>query len=470
MNQTRVLPVFFALFFLLACLFVCSPRALSANIPEIRVLLSSSSDQQTTVSISAGSYTALNIHDEALGYFTAGDQVSIAYSGGKYDLRRNGELVCEGESMITLSADSDGSLFTFKNVKYRGDFKAISNGVTFYSTNVLDMESYLYGVVGKEIGYNLSQEAMKAQAIASRSYAIANLKPGNIYYDVTNTTSSQVYGGYSAEGQSVTQAVDGTHGQVVYYNGKTVDAVFHSNSGGHTENVENIWGSSSVPLQGVSSPYDSYAAEASSYGASTYAWTVEYTADKLVSLANTFGKKDIGDFVSIEASTTYNGSTSVSGRALTVVITGTKGSVTAIRDTQIRSLLQVKSSLIEISGSQQSGGGSGAWMKDSSGKLSQAQPGGELYGVRRSGTVSPVNENNDSFFALGKSGKKEIRKDGSAVAGDVIRINGKGYGHGVGMSQWGAIGMAVNGYSVEKIIMHYYGADGTNGVTIHTLY
>ena len=471
MEKKKLLPLFLPVVYIFLFVFLFSPQALCADIPEIRVLLSTTTDSQTSVSISAGSYTAVNLREEVLGQFVAGDQISIVYNGGKYALWLNGDLFSDDQTMITLLADHADCLFTFDGVKYRGNFKAISNGVYFYATNIVDLESYLYGVVGKEIGYNYSIEALKAQAIAARSYAIANLTHGSIYYDVTNTTSSQVYGGYDAEGDSVTQAVDETFGQVVYYNGKTVDAVFHSNSGGYTENVENVWGSSSVPLKGVSSPYDSYAADYSSYSASTYSWTVEYTAEELVDLANSFGNTDIGDFVSIQASKTYNGATSVSGRALSVVITGTKGSVTAVKDTQIRSLLQTKSSLIEISGGQQNGNSNSvAWLKDSSGKLTEAAPNSELYAIRGSGSVSLVNENSETFYVIGSSGIKEINKDGSSVSGDIIRIDGKGYGHGVGMSQWGAIGMAANGYSAEEIIMHYYGAGGTNGVTIHSLY
>ena len=113
---------------------------------------------------------------------------------------------------------------------------------------------YLYGVVGKEIGYGYHIEATKAQAVAARSYAIGNISSRNTYYDVTATTSSQVYGGYSGETSRMREAVGRYQGMVLTYNDAVIQAYFSSNAGGYTENIENVWVSDAVPIKGVPSP------------------------------------------------------------------------------------------------------------------------------------------------------------------------------------------------------------------------
>ncbi len=473
MNKHRTGKVIIWCSLVLLLLLASSTFALAAEIPTVRVLLESVAASQLSVTLSNGEYTAVNENGETLAALSSGDVAEIAYAGGKYQLSVNGESVATDQPVITLAALSDAGLFAYGGKQYRGDFKAMSSGVYFYAINVLDVERYLYGVVGKEMGYGFPEEALKAQAIASRSFALAKVKPGNIYYDLTNNTSSQTYGGYDAEAPGIIQAVDVTRGVVVYYQGKAVDTAYHSNAGGYTEDSANIWGSGGVPIKGVESPYDSYAAKYSSYSASSYAWTVEYTAQKMTELANAYGNTDIGDFVEISALTSYNGATSVSGRALSVTITGTKGSVTAIRDSNIRRLLSLKSSLFSIAGTG-SASGSGdtvAWMKDSSGKLTAATVGSRLFGLRSGGTATQVNGENSSFYVISSSGTSQINKSGAAVIGSgTVVINGKGYGHGVGLSQWGAIGMADSGYSAKTIIEHYYCGDGNSSISVYQLY
>ncbi|MEG1662058.1 MAG: SpoIID/LytB domain-containing protein, partial [Clostridiales bacterium] len=416
---------------------ICSAKAMAEDGQKIRVLLESSANMMLSMTVRSGTYTAINANGQVLASLGGDDLAVVNNNGGQYSLSINGLVMAEDQPIISIIADSPDSLFIYAGKTYRGDFKAVGSGIYFYAINVLGVEPYLYGVVGKEIGYNYAPEALKAQAIAARSYALSKIRPGNIY-DVTNTVASQVYGGYSAEAASIIQAVDATYGQVVYYHGKVVEAVFHSNAGGFTENIENVWSNNDIPIIGVPSPYDSYASNFSSYGASTYAWTIEYTPARLVELANAYGNTNIGEFVDISLSTTYNGVTSVSGRAMVVTITGTAGSVTAVKDTNIRRLLGTKSSMITINDGGSGGGATAvAWMKDANGKLTAATGIEKLFGIRATGTAQAINGSNSSFYVASRSGVTKINKNGSSnVNGGTIVINGKGYGHGIGMSQW----------------------------------
>ena len=221
-----------------------------------------------------------------------------------------------------------------------------------------------------------------------------------------------------------------------------------------------------MPIRGVPSPHDAWAANYGSYGASTYSWTVEYTPQELVALANSYGGTDIGTYQGISYSTTLNGKTSVSGRAMTVTITGSKGSVTATKD-NIRSLLDLKSTLITISDG--SSGTSATYIKGSDGQAIAFDDLSEVYAVSGSGGVMKANGDETTLYVAGSSGVASVvnKTTANSSSGNII-ISGKGYGHGVGLSQFGAIGMGDDGYSWREIIEHYF-CQG-NGIKLVELY
>jgi stage II sporulation protein D len=138
---------------------------------------------------------------------------------------------------------------------YRGRTLVVptSGGIT--AVNYVDLEQYLYSVVGAEMPANWSLEALKAQAVAARSYALHHRQNGaNSVFDVGDTTAWQVYAGLAKEAPSTRAAVDATKGQVLTYQGQIINAVFHSCAGGYTENVEDVWSSPLPYLRGVPSP------------------------------------------------------------------------------------------------------------------------------------------------------------------------------------------------------------------------
>src|SRR5215216_2269006 len=125
------------------------------------------------------------------------------------------------------------------------------------AVNHVALDQYLQGVVPDESPPSWPLEALKAQAVAARTYAVATMKPG-ASFDLYPDTRSQVYGGVAAEEPSTNQAVAETRGEVVTFEGRPVVTFFFSTSGGRTEDVENTpLGNQPQPwLKSVDDPYD----------------------------------------------------------------------------------------------------------------------------------------------------------------------------------------------------------------------
>jgi stage II sporulation protein D len=140
---------------------------------------------------------------------------------------------------------------------YRGALElrpGTGGGVT--AVNALSLDNYVMGVVPGEMPSSWLPEALKAQAVAARTYALATDRGGEVF-DQYPDTRSQVYRGMTGEVHSTNQAVRDTANQVVTHDGQIIVTYFFSTSGGHTENIENVWGGDPVPyLRGVDDPYD----------------------------------------------------------------------------------------------------------------------------------------------------------------------------------------------------------------------
>ncbi len=144
---------------------------------------------------------------------------------------------------------------------YRGSLEVRGSSSGLDAINVLDVEDYVRGVVSRESPSSWPIEALKAQAVAARSYVLSSAGHGT--FDVFDDTRSQAYGGVAAETAKTDQAVSGTHLQVVLYRGTIAQTFFFSTSGGHTENNEFSslgFGQPPVPyLRGVDDPYEATA-------------------------------------------------------------------------------------------------------------------------------------------------------------------------------------------------------------------
>jgi stage II sporulation protein D len=200
----------------------------------------------------------------------SGSSIVVRSLRGKRIARSTGVIRVSGpEGLVTVAGKG-----VYRDViEYR---PGLSGGVT--AVNRVELEKYIKGVVPLESPASWPIEALKAQAVAARSYALGT--GGGPVFDHYDTTASQVYGGYSAEQAKTNRAVARTRGEVLRHRGKVIVAYFHSTSGGHTEDNENIFsGSTPLPyIRGVRDPWDRY----SPY----HRWRATYSAR---SLGNSLG-------------------------------------------------------------------------------------------------------------------------------------------------------------------------------------
>lgn len=141
---------------------------------------------------------------------------------------------------LIIKPDKNGFV-SVKSKWYRGELVILNNNRLTVINNV-PLEEYLLGVVPSEMPYGWNFEALKAQSIAARSYAVANLgKNGSKGYDLKDNTLDQAYGGASAEKHTTNKAVAETKGIVATYNKKVISAYYCSSAGGQTKNSSEVW-------------------------------------------------------------------------------------------------------------------------------------------------------------------------------------------------------------------------------------
>jgi stage II sporulation protein D len=195
------------------------------------------------------------------------DRIAISINNKLYDL---------GTDKVIIQPDSSGFVST-KNKWYRGRLIVLNNGQGLTFINDVRLEYYLLGVVPAEMPSSWNLEAHKAQAIAARSYALANMgKRAGKGYDLTDTPADQAYGGASSETQKTNYAVVETQGLVMTYNNKIIPAYYHSSSGGQTLNSSSVWNKNLPFLHSVASydnnvPKNGHGIGMSQYGANNLA-------------------------------------------------------------------------------------------------------------------------------------------------------------------------------------------------------
>ncbi|MEM9264836.1 MAG: SpoIID/LytB domain-containing protein [Cyanobacteria bacterium P01_F01_bin.13] len=277
-----------------------------------------------------------------------------------------------GSSSAFWLKPSDNGVVWIGNRWYRGAVQLIPGDQGVTAINHVDIDHYLYSVVGSEMPTSWPQEALRSQAIAARSYALYHQsKAQSRAYDLSNNQSSQVYKGLQGEALSTQSAVDTTRGKVLTHNGRVIEAVFHSSSGGHTENSEHVWSKAVPYLKGVPD-FD--------HNAPVYSWRTQFSLEEV-------GER-IGYPGTIEAVEVL--SRTPQGRVNRMKIIGDEGTLTITGNT-FRQKLGLKSTKFDL-----------------------------------------------------------------AVSPDSISVAGNGFGHGIGMSQWGARGMAERGHDYDEILTHFY--------------
>ncbi|RIX50562.1 SpoIID/LytB domain-containing protein [Paenibacillus nanensis] len=413
---------------------------------------------------------------------------------------------------LTPSGEQPISLKERSGRTYRGSFELSAFNGKLAVINELPFEEYLYSVVAVEMYTSWPLEALKAQAVAARSYAL-NKGLGFQIAHVVDTTLSQAYNGTGVEKPSSIEAVEATRGVVALYNGKVIEAIFSSNGGGMTADAKEAWNNEVPYLKSVPSPDDvsekglyswyrvvlpsgqlGYVREdlVTDSGQKTSAGSriLELTADgtnirkhpliqeavpvvaqlnkgaRVVELEKVMESNPMrwirGPFTSTELLTTLNlrvnpkltapitalevSSRGVSGRATGLSVNGAE--LTLASPDTIRSALGVGGSLpstlfdIEETGKVVILGAGGA-------QSTKSDESRKVYVMGADGKSAAYN--GEYLYAM--DGDGDIR---AASKGAAFEFRGTGYGHGVGLSQYGALSLAQQGYDYEYILKYYY--------------
>jgi len=284
---------------------------------------------------------------------------------------------------VRFNSSSDAAMLRVNGRRYRDGVKvSLNSRGNLNVINELGVEGYLYGVMTREVSPEWSMEALKAQAVVSRTYVMKNLgKHDREGFDLSATITSQVYGGVEAEDDRTSKAVDLTQGEVITYKGEPIKSFFHSNCGGHTEDVSNAWeGEEELPY---------LPARPCPFCKKSYQYYWEETIKKQM----------------IEEKLNKNGYNVEDIKKIRVLGRSSSGRVTYLRIYHNRGRLKIRASVFRM-------------------------------------TMGP-NLIRSTLFAMEQMGTR-------------IKFYGRGWGHGVGMCQWGAKGMAEKRANYRQILQYYY--------------
>ncbi len=344
-------------------------------------------------------------------------QVEIADSAGQVLLRSAGaiQLRYEDPADTTILFDVQYGRGSFwagsEDRMYRGAIELAPRAEGLTVVNLLNVEEYLYAVLPSEMPSNWPSAALQAQAVAARSYTLANLgRFAARGFDLLGDVASAAYRGLGAESAAVRGAVDATRGLVLMEAGKPLPAYYSANCGGYTDTTESAWGFPSSlpavpdPLQPpraarldpeglarwLSDRPPAYCSQPGYSARSAYRWKLWVSRQEI---ERRLEDPELGSILSIVPA-----GRTLSGRASEVRVVGTSGETTVRWDAVRRRLGGLRSNLF---------------------------------------VVEPQ---------LGADGLPES-----------FLFTGAGWGHGVGLCQSGAAGMAAAGWGAEQILRHYYG-------------
>ena len=399
----------------------------SSGRPSARKTVKFSPSHDFTVKELAGGKKLLRgkAKEEWTAELKDGKTFLLSPSGKKYPFKKGVRVMVDvpsGEDAPTIivRALMSGAGMTWASVddkEYRGDLEILHNTSlnTLVPVNVLMLEEYLEGVISSEMPIPFPINALRAQAVLARTYALKHMGKHKVYgYDLCDTQNCQVYKGVSAESERGNASVESTMGEVMVYNKKPIEAVFSANCGGITQSAKEAGWFEHVYLHPVSDykdfdfdhlqPYhfkdllqhahDAYSRYDKHVSLAAYRWTRVVEEEDLRQVIRRKRRKDIGSITAIIPLRRGR-----SGYVNRVQVKGTKGSVILNKENVIR-------------------GNLGPGMLRSS------------YFI-----VQPNYEN------------KKLKN---------FIFYGGGWGHGVGFCQTGAAGRAEAGQDYKTILYHYF--------------
>lgn len=332
---------------------------------------------------------------------------------------------------------------------YRGSFivKASSDGILVI--NQLPVEDYIKGTMKLELSPAWPVEALKAQIIVSRTYALKNLRRHEEEgFNFCATDHCQRYGGINAEDPVTNRLVEETKGLVLTYQNELASAVFHSESGGFTESALDVWGREVPYLVEVASPWEGNAPHSS--------WRVEFTKEELEESLRE-ARLIQGEILDIRLSS------SSEGRVEEVEVITTEGefSFPASRFREAIGWEKLPSTFFAMKKEEKEQKVRKETFPSSSSSLSSSSFDYDEWMEKDWDLDDIINflkmREEERNQKKGISPPPRIVVEEEVVSqGTAFIFEGKGYGHGVGLSQWGAKGMAEEGFSYEEILSHYF--------------
>ena len=383
-----------------------------AGTAPIRVMIAQS---VSSAEIGAtGAWFMLDPQRRLMARVATGERWRIERDGDRVRAVRGAVRTGWVDGPITAQMTSDGYL-NFNGRRYRGEIVVRPAPGGLLVLNRVRIDDYLAGVVPLEIGNRPASDsaAVQAQAVSARSYAYTHLDPGDPRgFDVTATVADQVYGGVDVETPLANRAIASTRGLVLKYAGRVVNAPYSSSCGGQTAEASEVWNSADVPyLKNVSDRIpgtDRYYCDISP----RFTWT------------KTFDEPDLVGTISRYLSTVATVAGDDPGRPRAIVIASktASGRVGEMRITTDRGTYTVRGNNT---------------------RYVLRGAGGEIL--------------NSTYFSVDSAQERDgyLRR---------LTLRGGGYGHGVGMCQWGAIGRARAGQNFRTILATYY-----PGTTVGTL-
>ena len=367
----------------------------------------------TSIELTETSIRVLIDEDETSTFLTLQTPVYLYNGNKKLALINPGNTIeCYNSSdEITVKIDSkkftdtyfymestDNSYIKFNDKSYKGSIKLTTSDDIIEIVNYIELEDYLKGVISKEMPLGVGTEnleALKALTICARTYAALRMLEGKSIYDIFDDTRDQMYGGKDAESPLSDRAVKETSGMILSYANEPAVVFYSSTCGGHTAAVHNVFTNKEYPyLEGVVDGNEPYCTISS-----RYMWEEIYSKDILIDrlVDAALIKDDSYKFEEINVNSRFD-----CGRV-----------------DELEFLLE------DMDGEE----------------ISVKIYGNDIRGVLKTGEGK-----SDLWSTL-----FDTEKDG-----DRIIINGKGFGHGVGLCQWGAIHLSKEGWNYEDILEHYF--------------
>ena len=333
----------------------------------------------------------------------------LSQNKAKYSINDKNNLWFElPENFNLIIRNNDKRGIWFKDRRYAGELRVSLNDQKLQIINNLKLEKYLKSVVGSEMPKEFPLAALQSQAIAARTYAL-KLLGNKKSFDVHATQDSQVYLGLESETPKITKAVRSTDSLALFHKNELISAVFHSSSGGRTENSGQVW-KYQLPYLTSVIDYDQKSPK--------YRWIRRFNSPELEKLFPDLGR--INGVQIIKRSNT--------DRALEIRMHGNNG-IKNISGKSFRKKFQLLSTKFEVD------------LKFFNNKLKNTN----------------YHNNRSSFDIDNQTVGYSLPQPLPVIPEDYfLEVKGYGAGHGVGMSQWGAKTMAEKGFGFRKILKHYY--------------